>query len=120
MRGQENIDPIALQARFSVEMRCPAEMACHLAQVLDGEYESKYVGKRLRVLDIGANAGAFSIWAAHHWPGSTIDAYEANPGTFGFPICPLMLQNTRSVTSGRLVQRPMVGVARLEPVGSGY
>jgi FkbM family methyltransferase len=91
MRSQENTDLIALQARIPVELRCPAEMVWHLAQVLEGKYESGYVGKHLRVLDIGANAGAFSIWAAHRWPGSTIDAYEPNPGTFA-----LLQANTRS------------------------
>lgn len=51
-------------------------------EVLGGEYESGFDGTNLRVLDIGANVGAFSIWAAHRWPGSTIEAYEPNPGTF--------------------------------------
>ncbi len=32
-----------------------------------------------RVLDIGANIGLFSIWCAHHFPDSTIHAYEPNP-----------------------------------------
>jgi FkbM family methyltransferase len=91
MRRQEITEPIALQAHIPVELRCPAEMVWHLAQVLEGEYESGYVGERLRVLDIGANAGAFSIWAAHRWPGSMIDAYEPNPGTF-----PLLQANTLS------------------------
>jgi FkbM family methyltransferase len=59
-------------------------------EVLAGEYESGYVGEQLRVLDIGANVGAFSIWAAHRWPGSTIQAYEPNPSTFA-----LLQTNTR-------------------------
>jgi FkbM family methyltransferase len=91
MRDQENTDAVTLQARIPVELRCPAAMVGSLAEVLEGEYESGCVGEGLRVLDIGANAGAFSIWAAHRWPGSTIDAYEANPSTF-----PLLRANTRS------------------------
>jgi methylase of polypeptide subunit release factors len=59
-------------------------------EVLAGEYESGHVGEQLRVLDIGANVGAFSIWAAHRWPGSTIQAYEPNPSTFA-----LLQTNTR-------------------------
>lgn len=66
-------------------------MLPYLTWVLEGEYESGYVGEGLRVLDIGANAGAFSIWAAHRWPGSTIDAYEPSPSTFA-----LLQENTRS------------------------
>jgi FkbM family methyltransferase len=60
-------------------------------EVLRGEYESGYTGEQLTVLDIGANVGAFSIWAAHRWPGSTVDAYEPNPGTFA-----LLERNTRT------------------------
>jgi FkbM family methyltransferase len=66
-------------------------MEWHLAQVLEGEYESGYAGEGLKILDIGANAGAFSIWAAHRWPGSTIEAYEPDPGTFQ-----MLEANTRS------------------------
>jgi predicted RNA methylase len=51
-------------------------------EVLAGEYESGYDGAGLHVVDIGANVGAFSVWAAHRWPGSTVDAIEANPATF--------------------------------------
>ena len=91
MRSEESNELIALQARIQVELRCPTRMLPYLTWVLEGEYESGYVGEGLRVLDIGANAGAFSIWAAHRWPGSTIDAYEPNPGTF-----PLLQENTRS------------------------
>jgi FkbM family methyltransferase len=74
--------PISLSARIAVELRCPPAMEWHLAQVLGGEYESGYAGEGLKILDIGANAGAFSIWAAHRWPGSTIEAYEPDPGSF--------------------------------------
>lgn len=89
--SQESSEPIAFQARIRVELRCPTRMLPYLTWVLEGEYESGYVGESLRVLDIGANAGAFSIWAAHRWPGSTIDAYEPSPSTFA-----LLQENTRS------------------------
>src|SRR4051794_17434477 len=90
MTDQEKISPITLQTRIPVELRCPDAMVSSLIEVLEGEYESGYFGDGLRVLDIGANAGAFSIWAAHRWPGSKIDAYEPNPGTFS-----LLQANTR-------------------------
>jgi len=44
---QESDCPIALRARIAVERRCPSIMAWHLAQVLEGEYESGYVGEDL-------------------------------------------------------------------------
>lgn len=37
-----------------------------------------------RVIDIGANAGAFSFWANFRWPGATITAYEPNPDIFSY------------------------------------
>ena len=82
MRSEDTTAPISLSARIAVELRCPPAMEWHLAQVLGGEYESGYAGEGLKILDIGANAGAFSIWAAHRWPGSTINAYEPDPGSF--------------------------------------
>jgi FkbM family methyltransferase len=91
MRRQDS-DLTTIQARIPVELCCPVERVWHLTQVLEGEYESGYVGgEGLKVLDIGANAGAFSIWAAHRWPGSSIEAYEPHPGTFQ-----LLQVNTRS------------------------
>lgn len=50
-----------------------------------GEYEVplEFV-KPPRVLDIGANVGAFALWASRKWPGCTIDAYEPNPEAFAF------------------------------------
>jgi hypothetical protein len=59
-------------------LRVPAGI---MHEVFSGEYGG-YAGEDLRILAIGANMGAFSLWAAHRWPRSTIDAYEPNPGTF--------------------------------------
>jgi FkbM family methyltransferase len=33
----------------------------------------------LQILDVGANVGAFSLWAAGKWPQATITAYEPHP-----------------------------------------
>jgi FkbM family methyltransferase len=38
-------------------------------------------GKPLRVLDIGANYGAFAVWARRQWPDSFIVCVEPNPDT---------------------------------------
>jgi FkbM family methyltransferase len=57
-------------------------MAADIDGVLAGEYEAGFDGEGLTILDIGANVGAFSIWANLRWPNSRIHAYEPNPATF--------------------------------------
>ena len=65
-----------------VTFECPAAMLSAIRYVFDGEYESHHDGANLSILDIGANVGAFSVWATRRWPGSTIRAFEPNPETF--------------------------------------
>lgn len=78
-------------ARVPVVLESPGPMRQDVSEVLAGEYEAGLSGHGLTVLDIGANVGAFSIWADMRWPGSQIHAYEPEPGTFA------MLQaNTRT------------------------
>jgi FkbM family methyltransferase len=44
------------------------------------EYDPKILIDRVdRVIDIGANCGAFAVWALSKWPGSQVDCYEPNP-----------------------------------------
>lgn len=57
-------------------------MRTPVADVLAGEYESGYFGERLSILDIGANVGAFALWANLRWVQSMIHAYEPHPNTF--------------------------------------
>lgn len=63
---------------------CSEKIAGHLKSVFEGEYEVPltYTGEQPVVLDLGANYGAFSIWASHRWPGCTVHAYEPNPEVF--------------------------------------
>jgi FkbM family methyltransferase len=63
-------------------LESPSSMRGSIAQVFAGEYESGFSGEGLTILDIGANVGAFSLWADMRWPGSTIHAYEPHPETF--------------------------------------
>lgn len=60
----------------------PHNLEACVMKVLRGEYEHPalpdYPGVR-RVLDIGANVGAFAVWASRKWPGCWIDCYEPNP-----------------------------------------
>ena len=42
------------------------------------------VSGTVRVLDIGANVGAFSIFAAYKWPGCIVHSYEPDPKNFKY------------------------------------
>ncbi len=51
---------------------------------LGGEYEPPSaliprIGVPTRVLDVGANVGMFSAWAARRWPSAAVHAYEPEP-----------------------------------------
>jgi FkbM family methyltransferase len=59
-------------------------------EVFTGEYESGLSGCCLQILDIGANVGAFSLWAVHRWPGSVVHAFEPHPDTYK-----VLQENTR-------------------------
>lgn len=63
-------------------LEVPAAMAAAARAVVEGRYESGCFGRGLTILDIGANIGAFALWANMRWPGSTIHCYECHPGTF--------------------------------------
>ena len=71
-----------LAAVVPVELEFAAAMEPALREVLEGEYDAPFVGEALSILDVGANVGAFSIWANLRWPRSTIHAYEPHPHTF--------------------------------------
>jgi len=55
----------------------------HCRDVLNGSYDVPFEPHiQPIILDIGANVGAFALWAANRWPGATIYCYEPHPGTF--------------------------------------
>lgn len=79
MTGDWRTFAATLPLRFDL----PGGIACSIVEeVLGGEYESGLDGTNLRIVDVGANVGAFAVWAVHRWPGSTVDAFEPHPGTF--------------------------------------
>ena len=52
-------------------------------KVLEGEYDIPELKLEAPViLDIGANVGAFAVWAKSRWPGATIHCYEPNEKSF--------------------------------------
>lgn len=95
-----------LEARIPAALDCPESMVPALESVLAGEYETGCFGENLAILDIGANVGAFALWASLRWPGSRIDCWEAHPGTFA-----MLERNTRhlpGVTRHHAAVRPAV------------
>ena len=59
---------------------CPEEMIPHLTKTLEGEYAVPWDAESpCLVLDVGANCGAFTVWAKLSWPKCEVDAYEPNP-----------------------------------------
>jgi FkbM family methyltransferase len=57
---------------------CPADVAAGAREVLDGLYDAPGVEFEtpVTVLDIGANVGAYAVWAANRWPGCDVYCYE--------------------------------------------
>ncbi len=55
--------------------------------VFAGEYDVE-IYKRTDpiVLDIGANVGAFSVWATYRWPDSVVHAYEPISETYEYLV----------------------------------
>lgn len=54
----------------------------YITQVLMGEYGIFELVDIRSVLDIGANLGAFALWARQMWPDCEIDCYEPMPDSF--------------------------------------
>jgi FkbM family methyltransferase len=61
------------------DFTCPTDMVPHLEKVLKGEYDISVAEQKdnpLLILDIGANCGAFTVYAKLKWPNCEVDAYE--------------------------------------------
>jgi FkbM family methyltransferase len=65
-----------------MSMICPPSMLAHARKVLGGEYDLPYEHAAPVILDIGANIGAFALWAIGRWPGCRIHCYEPLPSNF--------------------------------------
>lgn len=58
-----------------------------VAEVFSGQYDLSRVARiegQPRVLDLGANCGAFSVLACELWPGCQVTAYEPQPTIFDY------------------------------------
>lgn len=88
-------------------------MQPHCAEVFRGCYDvpGLTLSAGARVLDIGANVGAFAVWAAARWPGCEIHCYEPHPEN-----AKLLRQNARAIpncTTYELAVTDTPGVATL-------
>jgi FkbM family methyltransferase len=64
---------------------CPLDCLAGVGEVLGGQYNvAIQVAGAPRVLDIGANVGAFSLYALGLWPQAQIIAYEPHPAIFRY------------------------------------
>lgn len=64
---------------------CPVDCLPGVGEVFGGQYSlpsGLIVSGTPKVLDIGANVGAFTVWARLNWPGCHVVAYEPQPDVF--------------------------------------
>lgn len=78
-------------------IECPNSMRRHVSEIFNGEYDLAYSHACPTIIDIGANIGAFAIWASQRWQDATIHCYEPIPSNFA------MLQRNLSRLDARRV-----------------
>jgi FkbM family methyltransferase len=68
-------------------MLIPDDMVEACGHVFAGEYDvESYTHPNPVILDIGANVGAFSVWATYRWPGCVVHAYEPIKETYEYLV----------------------------------
>lgn len=91
---------------------CDRSMDVHLSKVFEGEYEYRHFNMPpdlTSIIDIGANAGAFTIWAALSFPNATIYAYEPAADSYAY-----LLENVKTFGLGARVKTFNVAVGERE------
>jgi FkbM family methyltransferase len=72
-----------MELKIRVPFVCPDNIRPFLEKVFQGEYEmGVHIPRGGKILDLGANYGAFAIWAAHRWPGTLIESFEPHPEVY--------------------------------------
>lgn len=68
------------------DMLIPFDCFCGIGEVWKGDYDCSKMTIQGHpvVVDIGANCGAFALWAAHFWKASKVICYEPNPDIFSY------------------------------------
>lgn len=67
-----------MEIRIRSAFSCDESVRPFLSEVLQGEYDINVFLYGPKIVDLGANVGAFSVWASHRFPGCKIQAYEPN------------------------------------------
>ena len=78
-------------------MHCPDTLKDHVIHVLKGEYSIDLKLARPVFLDIGANVGAFAVWAKHFWPHAIVHCFEPLKSNFEY-----LTKNTEHLTDVHL------------------
>lgn len=71
-------------------MIIPDDMISACGKIFDGEYDIPHDLPIGSILDVGANVGAFAVWATYRYPNARIDCYE--PIAVNYE---LLVENTR-------------------------
>ncbi len=72
-----------MDLKIQIPFNCPDNIKPFLEKVFQGEYEmGVHIPRGGKILDLGANYGAFALWAAHRWPGTLIESYEPHPEVY--------------------------------------
>jgi FkbM family methyltransferase len=91
-------------------------MQPHAREVLEGVYDIPGLDIDGVVLDLGANVGAFSLWALSRWPKCEVVAFEPHPGNADMWRANLADERRRAVIDERAVYNAM-GEVSLYPGG---
>ena len=71
-----------MKIEFDIPFNCPDNIKPFLEKVFLGEYDIRGIFSSPTIIDLGANCGAYSVWAKHRFPDSIIYAYEPDPKTY--------------------------------------
>lgn len=104
--GSETVAHVRSGLAFALDVKKYEWFA--LAEIFLDEIYTKYhpIRDGDTVVDIGANIGGFSLYAARQTPRGRIIAYEPNPDTFGRFVRNIALNNAKNIVA---VQEAVVG-----------
>jgi FkbM family methyltransferase len=79
-------------------------MKYHSEKVFAGEYDVAFEHPSPVILDIGANCGAFALWARKKWPNSTVFCFE--PAQVSFPYLCVNTQDDANIERHQVAVLP--------------
>jgi FkbM family methyltransferase len=94
---QPDIELVDAKPPVPVRFTCPRNMWDHVRPVFAGEYDVPGLtfATPPRILDVGANVGAFAVWAMQRWPGASVTCYEPNPAAREYLVRNVPLEDVR-------------------------